>query len=69
MIICSNEEEEKSYFISKLHVHKRPYVFQTSSKEFEDYLICHFTKQVQKTKKPLHDVTNIASVVDSMKYV
>lgn len=69
VIICSNEEEEKSYFISKLHVYKRPYVFQTSSEDFQDYLIYHFTKQVQKTTKVSHDFSNMASAVDKMKYV
>ena len=68
MIICSNEEEDKSYFISKLHLYRRPFVFQTSTKELEDYLLDHFTKQVQKAKKPSYDFTNMASVVDSLKY-
>ena len=68
VIICSNEEEDTSYFISKLHLYRRPFVFQTSAKELEDYLLDHFTKQVQKAKKPSYDLTNMASVVDSLKY-
>lgn len=65
MIICSNEEEEKSYLISKLHVHKRPYV-QTGLKDFKDYLTIHFTKQ--RLKPSFHDASSLASAVDFEKY-
>jgi hypothetical protein len=69
VVICSNEDEGKSYFISKLHLFRRPYVPETNIKEFEHYLVNHFTKQVQKSTKSSQDVGNMASVVDFMKYV
>lgn len=69
VIICSNEEEEKSYFISKLHLFKRPYVTQKDVVEIKYYLLNHFTKQVQKSGKSSYDVANMASVVDCIKYV
>ena len=67
MIICSNEEEEKSYFISKLHVYKRPFVPQPLVEEFKHFLINHFTKKIQKAEQPSHD--SMASIVDCSKYV
>ncbi len=42
MIICSNEEEDKSHFISKLYHFRRPFVPKISLQEFKDYLAIHF---------------------------
>ena len=45
MIICSNEEEEKSHFISKLHLFRRPFVPKSDLQEYQKYLAIHFTNQ------------------------
>lgn len=71
VIICSNEEEEKSYLISKLYLYERPYVQtrEISLKDFKDYLIIHFTKQVKKAKNNSSFYECLASTVDFEKYV
>ena len=67
VIICSNEDEEKSFLISKLHLYKRQFVPQTDIQEFKNYLTIHFTKQSYKTSR--HEAETLASVVDQEKYV
>lgn len=61
MIICSNEEEEKSYLISKLHLYKRQFVHipETDRLEFKKYLTNHFIKKHSR---------NVASAVDFQGY-
>ena len=46
VIICSNEDEEKSHIISKLHSHKRPFALTLDSEQCQHYLKTHFTGQV-----------------------
>ncbi len=63
VIICSNEREDESYFLSKLHLFKRPFVHkpETDLQEFKKYLMIHFTR------KQSFDAENVTSIVD--KYV
>ena len=69
VIICSNEDEEKSFLISKLHLYKRQFVPQTDIQEFKNYLTIHFTKQSNKSMTLRHEAETLASVVDQEKYV
>ncbi len=52
MIICSNEEEEKSHFISKLYHFRRPYVPRFDLEEYRKYLALHFTNSAQEIDEP-----------------
>ena len=45
VIICSNEEEEKSHFISKLHLSRRPFIPRKDFEEYKKYLSIHYTNQ------------------------
>lgn len=45
VIVCSNEEEEKSHFISKLHLFRRPFIPKNDLQEYQKYLAIHFTNQ------------------------
>ena len=62
MIICSNEEEEKSHFISKLHHFRRPFIPRIDLQEYRNFLAIHFTGQTQSTGTS-------ASCVDFEQYV
>ena len=52
VIICSEEGEGKSYFISKLHLYKQPFIRvpETNIDFFKSYLLFHFTEHDRKTK-------------------
>ncbi len=63
MIICSNEGEGKSHFISKLKVHKQPFVPKENLKDYKKYLSDHFTGRVQQ----LSEVSISASAIDHEK--
>lgn len=62
MIICSDEEEEKSHLISELQIYRRHYLAsQHTDDEFAKYLLGHFKEW------PLRDLRLgkiVASVVD-----
>ena len=47
VIICSNEEEEKSHIISKLHSCRRPFAQKLDEDQCKRYLKTHFTGQVE----------------------
>ena len=47
VIISSNEEEEKSHFISKLHLYKRPFLSRSNIAEIRDYLAAKLTIPIQ----------------------
>ena len=47
VIICSNEEEEKSHIISKLHTHRRPFAQICDTDQCQRYLKNHFTGKVE----------------------
>ena len=68
VIICSNEEEETSYFISKLHLFKRPFfgIKNSETKELCEYLHCHFSKPVHRMTSKSSSVS-FASEVDIEK--
>ena len=42
MIICSNENEDNSYMISKLQLYRRPVTILFSDHVFAEYLKAHF---------------------------
>ena len=42
MIICSNEDEDNSYMISKLQLYRRPVTILFSDHVFAEYLKAHF---------------------------
>ena len=71
MIICSNEGEEKSHFISKLHLFKRHYVCPSDPQEYQNYLLTKFTRQSKKwNESTFRDEAPVpASVVDYEGYV
>ncbi len=52
MIICSNEEEVKSHFISKLCHFRRPYVPRIDLEEYRKYLANHFLNRAQEIDQP-----------------
>ncbi len=47
VIVCSNEKEFVSYFISKHHMYKRTFVAPSSDNNFKDYLISKFSQSSQ----------------------
>ena len=47
VIICSNEQEEKSHFISKLYHFRRPYMPGIDKNDYRKYLYLHFTNRTQ----------------------
>ena len=63
MIICSNEEEEKSHFIAKLYLFRRPVIPRHEIQEYTDYLAFHFRSLTQDS------VNTPASSVDIEQYV
>ena len=64
VIICSNEEEEKSHFISKLHLYRRPFIPKSDIQEYKKYLAIHFTHQTREQGNFFP-----ASVMDFEQYV
>lgn len=47
VIVCSNEAESMSYFISKLHMFKRTYFAPSNDDDFKKYLVSKFSKSFQ----------------------
>ena len=64
MIICSNEDEDKSHIISKLQFYRRPFTTLHSVQTFSQYLITHFISWPQSE---LGGQRILASVVDPEK--
>ena len=70
MIICSNEEEEKSHIISKLHSCRRPFSQIFDDEQCQDYLKAHFTGKVESLSSSTSQMQLVtASDVDYEKYV
>ena len=70
MIICSNEEEERSHIISKLHSHRRPFAQIYDTDQCQHYLKAHFTGQVESLSSfPSQMQLVTASEVDYERYV
>ena len=70
VIICSNEEEEKSHIISKLHTHRRPFAQIYDTDQCQRYLKAHFTGEVESLScSPSQMQLVTASEVDYEKYV
>ncbi len=63
MIICSNEGEEKSHFISKLKLHRQHFVPKETLEDYKKYLSDHFTGRVQQ----LPEAGISASTIDHEK--
>ena len=42
MVVCSNQKEEKSHIISKLHLYRRPYTVPSQITKYQQYLQQHF---------------------------
>ena len=64
VIICSNEDEDKSHIISKLQFYRRPFTTLHSVQTFSQYLITHFISWPQSGLKGQRI---LASVVDPEK--
>ena len=67
MIICSNEDEEKSYIVSKLQLFRKQYTAFADTAKFQHYLKSHFTVDTETQQQ--HGVVMAASGVDHEKYV
>ena len=67
MIICSNEDEEKSCIVSKLQLYRKQYTAFADITKFQHYLKSHFT--VETETRHQYGVAMAASVVDHEKYV
>ena len=65
VIITSDEKEEMSHFISKLHLYRRPFMTRIENNEFRNYLAIKATQQVQSA----YSSAVPASVVDYEKCV
>ena len=65
VMICSNEETDKSYIISKLQLFHRQYTASTYTPKFQHYLRSHF-KMETETQQQFDDVM-AAPVVDYEK--
>ena len=73
MIICSSQDEEKTPIISKLHLHRRPFVVSPDVKKYSEYLRKHFVDEhqprYQQLQQAMGSVPNLkASVVDNEGY-
>lgn len=64
MIICSNEDEEKSHVITKLHSYRRPFPVTMDSEQCKRYLKAHFTRQVESAA---YSLIHPASEIDHEK--
>ena len=70
MIICSNEEEEKSHIISKLHSCRQPFSQIFDDEQCQDYLKAHFTGKVESLSSFTSQMQLVtASDVDYEKYI
>ena len=70
MIICSSQDEEKTPIISKLHLHRRPFVVSPNVSKYRAYLRKHFVDEHQPQYQQLQQAIGSvpASVVDNEGY-
>ena len=45
VVICSNQDEEKSHIISKLHFYRRPYAVPSEITKYQRYMKQHFVAE------------------------
>ena len=69
VIICSSQDEEKTPIISKLHLHRRPYVVSSDINKYRTYLRKHFIDEQQPSYQQLQQAIGSvpimkASIVD-----
>ena len=74
VIICSSLDEEKTPIISKLHLHRRPYVVSSDINKYRTYLRTHFIDEQQPSYQQLQQAIGSvpimkASIVDNEGYV
>ena len=74
VIICSSQDEEKTPIISKLHLHRRPYVVSSDINKYKTYLRKHFIDEQQPSYQQLQQAIGSvpivkASIVDDERYV
>ena len=65
MIVCSNQDEDKSHIVSKLQIYRKQFVIPKDA-SYRDYLKYHFTLSVDGTEYPTHQqgILMNASAVD-----
>ena len=70
MIVCSNQDEDKSHIISKLEMYRKQFVMP-KDENFKHFLRQHFTISEDSVEYPIHQhgVLINASAVDPDKYV
>jgi len=71
VIICSNEDEDKSHIISRLSPHKKHFTGLHDVAKYREYLKIHFTGNMPLQSQTLRSATQgiHASTVDLEKYV
>ena len=67
VIICSNEDEDKSHMVSRLQLYRRPLTTVYSDREFAIYLKNHFTTWSLRAQSGALGHGILASVVDPNK--
>ena len=68
VIICSNEDEDKSHIISRLNSHRKHFTALHDDGKFQEYLKTHFTGATAPTHQSLVVTWGVsASMVDCEK--
>ena len=68
VIICSNEDEDKSHIISRLNTHRKHFTALHDDRKFQEYLKTHFTGATAPTHQSLVVTRGVsASMVDCEK--
>ena len=68
VIVCSNEDQDKSHMVSKLQLYSRPYVGLVKPiREFQEYLKAQFIHWPESALKRELGREMVASVVDLQK--
>ena len=64
VIICSNEDEDKSHLISRLSTHRKQFTTLHDVSKFQEYLKSHFTTPMPTHQRPIVTKGVAASTVD-----
>ena len=64
VIICSNEDEERSHVISELQFYRRPYSATQPDSAFAEYLMSHFKEWPEAATEMGLGCAVVASAVD-----
>ena len=67
VIICSNEDEDKSHIISRLNAHRKHFTALHDVGKFREYLKTHFTGATKPTHQSIVTQGVSASMVDCRK--